>query len=126
MHRIPGDRDALSLESSVELLDAEQAAGVAEEMPRQPSQAGDVAHAMPVHHIAQDRDVDIVPQQLMARRRIQTLRLGEAPYAEPVREGAFQTQAFVTRQDARALRNRDSPMAAGFLERERMNMCFSF
>ena len=77
MYRIPCDSDSLGLQSAVELLDAEQAAGVAEQVSRQPSQAGDIAHAIPVHHMAQDRDVDVIPQQLMARRGVQTLCLRE-------------------------------------------------
>lgn len=65
MHRVPRDRDALGLESGMELLDAERAARVSEQMSRQPSQAGDIAHPVPLDNVPQDRDIHVVAQQLM-------------------------------------------------------------
>ena len=76
---------------------------------------------MPFDHVPQDRDVDVVAQQLMARRRVQTLGLGEAAGVEPVHERAFQTHAFPARPDDPVLRERHPPMATGLLERERMD-----
>ena len=80
-----------------------------------PAKAGDIAHLVPFHHV-QDRDIDVVAQQLMARGPVQTLGLGETASAEPVPEHAFKTQSFVARQDVPAFRNGDLSMPAGFLE----------
>ena len=60
--------------------------------------------------------IHIVAQQLIARRPVQTLGLGEAASAEAIPEHAFKAQTFVARQDVPALRNGDLSMPAGFLE----------
>ena len=65
MHRVPRDGEALRLDRGMELLDTEQAAGVAEQLPDEPPQSGDVADAVAFHYVAQDGDVHVVAEQLL-------------------------------------------------------------
>ena len=70
-------------------------------MPHEPAQSRHVAHVVPLDHVAQHRHVDVVPQELVARGRVQPLRFRKAAGLEPVQEGAFQAGPFPARHDGR-------------------------
>ena len=98
MQGVLGDGEALRPQRRPELLDAEQTARVAQQMPHEPSQTGDVAHRVAFDDVAQYRHVDVVAKELAPRRRVQPLRLGKAPGVEPVQQGAFEVRALAAGQ----------------------------
>ena len=121
VHRVSGDGNALRLERGVEFFDAEQGARIPEQVAHEPPERSDIADSVTFHHVAKNRNVHVVRQQLMPRPGVQPLRFRKSTGNKPYRECLFQPQALVAGKDIRAIRNLDALMAKGLVETERVH-----